>query len=76
MTEYQEKLKLAQLLQGKYDRLGFICDITTYNDLFVICVQINEPKGSPVVGMEISRDFTIPELYELNEILDSELNIK
>jgi hypothetical protein len=76
MTEYQEKLKLAQLLQGKYDQLGFICDITTYNDLFVICVQINEPKGSPVVGMEISRDFTIPELYELNTVLDSELNIK
>jgi hypothetical protein len=76
MTEYQEKLKLAQMLQGKYDRLGFVCDITTLIGRFTICVQIEESEKYPVVAMRSSRDLTIDELYELNAVLDNELELK
>ncbi len=76
MTEYQEKLKLAQLLQGKYDRLGFVFTVITYSDYFTITAQFNALFGFYIVGVEISDDLTISELYELNAVLDNELELK
>jgi hypothetical protein len=76
MTEYQEKLKLAQMLQGKYCQLGVNLTITSFECHFSLIAQIHDSKDFPVVGVESNFSLTIPELYELNTVLDAELTLK
>jgi len=77
MTEYQEKLKLAQMLQEKYRRLDVSFSITTFKSHFSLVAQIeDESKLFPIVDMAVSHDFTIDELYELNAVLDAESALK